>query len=46
MKKNNYGYSSLAGLKFIDEDGNEMDAADAMHQNDSKPTEEPDSTNL
>ena len=32
MKKNNYQYSSLAGIKFIDEDGKEMDAVDAMHQ--------------
>ena len=30
--KNNYHYPSLAGIKFIDEDDNEMDAADAMHQ--------------
>ena len=30
--KNNYHYPSLAGIKFIDEDDNEMNAADAMHQ--------------
>jgi|688.fasta_scaffold829852_2 hypothetical protein len=31
MSKENFQYDGLLGLTFIDEDGNEMPAADAMN---------------